>query len=239
MAPKLVIADADPDLCDLYRLFFSNQGWHVRTCGGGLECLARLQEAAPDLLVLDRDLHWGGADGVLALMRNVPELAQMPVILTSAEPFIEAPAPPAAPVLLTLWKPFSLSVLLDVACAWMRTRPSAPSRGRGELDPVGVRSRRKGGRRRRRLLRGPLDEHSGRVPRGEPARSTWLRRLPTARRGPRRGLRVGRGRLGVSRGGRPVKDPAFPSVELPATLAPGPRAARGRKSSRRAPTFRG
>src|SRR6516225_8584044 len=111
MAPAVLIADADRELCDLYRRFFSRHGWQVRTSGGGLECLAELRQCPPHLLILDLRLPWGGADGLLAVIRDDPGLAGVPVILSST-----AAIPPetladlvSPPVVRALWKPFPLT----------------------------------------------------------------------------------------------------------------------------------
>jgi DNA-binding response OmpR family regulator len=85
MAPAVVIADADLDLCDLYRRFFSHHGWQVRTSGEALACLVQLRQSSPQLLILDLHLPWGGADGLLAVMRDHRRLSRVPVILTCTE----------------------------------------------------------------------------------------------------------------------------------------------------------
>jgi DNA-binding response OmpR family regulator len=114
MAPSVVVAHADRDLCDLYRGFLSHHGWQVRTSGTGLECLAQLRQSLPHFLVLDMHLPWGGADGLLAVMRDDPGFARVPVILTSTRTSPEAVSRLASPpVVQTLWKPFSLSALLE------------------------------------------------------------------------------------------------------------------------------
>ena len=54
------------------------------TASSGLECVARLRERVPDVLVLEPQLPWGGGEGVLAIMCAVPDLASVPVmVLTS------------------------------------------------------------------------------------------------------------------------------------------------------------
>ena len=114
MAPAVLIADADWDLCDLYWRFFSHRGWQVRTSGAGLECLTQLRQCSPHLLILDLRLPWGGADGLLAVMRDDPGLARIPVILTPTDSLA---GPVSPPVVHTLWKPFSLTALLEIVRA--------------------------------------------------------------------------------------------------------------------------
>jgi CheY-like chemotaxis protein len=111
----LLIAETDRDLCDLYDRLFTHHGWQVRTSNGALDCLTQLRQHLPQLLILDGQLPWGGAEGLLAVMRDDPSLARIPVILTTTEAAPEAEsgsAPP--PVVQTLWKPFSLAVLLEL-----------------------------------------------------------------------------------------------------------------------------
>jgi two-component system phosphate regulon response regulator PhoB len=137
MAPAVLIADADSDLCDLYRRFFSRHGWQVRTSAGGLECLAQLRQALPQLLILDWHLPWGGADGLLAVMRDDPGLARVPVILTSTEASPEVlPKVVSSPVVQALEKPFSLTVLLDLVRSRLgQALPAARTASRGAPAP--------------------------------------------------------------------------------------------------------
>jgi DNA-binding NtrC family response regulator len=119
MTATVLIADADQDLCDLYGPFFTRQGWNVQISAGGLECLSQLRKRLPQLLILDLQLPWGGADGLLAIMRADPTLSRVPVILTLADasPGILSRLT-SPPVVHALWKPFSLTDLLDI----VRTR---------------------------------------------------------------------------------------------------------------------
>ncbi len=124
MAPSVLIADADGDLCELYRRFFSHLGWRVQTSGEGLACLAELRKDSFQLLILDRDVPWGGADGVLAIMREDPKLARVPVVLTVAAAsrgvLVGLAAPP---VVRAVAKPFSLNALLEVVRSEERNGP--------------------------------------------------------------------------------------------------------------------
>jgi DNA-binding response OmpR family regulator len=78
------MADPDEALQPVYRERLAQEGFEVVTVFSGLECVARLRESVPDLLVLEAQLPWGGGDGVLAIMGEVPLLATVPVmVLTS------------------------------------------------------------------------------------------------------------------------------------------------------------
>ena len=83
-AVRVLMADPDPSLPAVYRGPLSRAGFQLRTAVDGLECVGRLRERVPDVLVLEPEIPWGGGDGVLARMGEVPELAAVPVmILTS------------------------------------------------------------------------------------------------------------------------------------------------------------
>lgn len=113
MKPTLLIAEGDAELRDLFRWFLTEHGYEVETASDGLDCLEKLRRVLPAVLVLDRELRWGGGDGVLAWLREEGVTSRVRVVLTatagcpqnSAE-FIE---PPVVDYLL---KPFALTTLL-------------------------------------------------------------------------------------------------------------------------------
>jgi DNA-binding response OmpR family regulator len=81
---RVLMADPDESLQPVYRGPLAQEGFEVVPASSGLECVARLRERAPDVLVLEPQLPWGGGDGVLAMMGEVPQLATVPVmVLTS------------------------------------------------------------------------------------------------------------------------------------------------------------
>ena len=75
------MADPDPSLSMVYREPLLREGFELATAVSGLECVARLRECVPDVLVLEPQLPWGGGDGVLAMMCEVPQLATVPVMV--------------------------------------------------------------------------------------------------------------------------------------------------------------
>jgi CheY-like chemotaxis protein len=118
MVPRVIIADADLELSDLYRAYFSRQGWRVETSCGGFECLEQLRLCRPHVLILGSPLPWGGADGLLAVMRNDEELRDIPVIVTTASAWGDLPSELGAPpVVRVVLKPCSLQALHELALA--------------------------------------------------------------------------------------------------------------------------
>jgi DNA-binding response OmpR family regulator len=78
------MADPDESLHSVYREPLLEEGFEIIAALSGLECVARLRERTPDVLVLEPQLPWGGGEGVLAIMGEVPQLATVPVmVLTS------------------------------------------------------------------------------------------------------------------------------------------------------------
>jgi DNA-binding response OmpR family regulator len=128
--PTVLLAEADRDLCQTDREYLAGHGYQVEAAESGLDCWTKLRRCMPDLLILDLDLLWGGADGVLGIMREHPPLASVPVLLT---------ATPAAlsdttelndpPIVDYLPKPYTLTaLLLSVRSAVIRTERKEPSK---------------------------------------------------------------------------------------------------------------
>lgn len=114
MTTTLLIAEGDAALAEVYRKFFGQRGYVVETASDGLDCVEKLRRTRPAVLVLDRELQWGGGDGVLAWLRQETRMAAVAVILTATPACVpdgtEARQPP---IVKFLPKPFSLVALLE------------------------------------------------------------------------------------------------------------------------------
>jgi DNA-binding response OmpR family regulator len=81
---RVLMADPDESLQPVYRGPLMQEGFELVMATSGLECVARMREQQPDVLVLEPQLPWGGGAGVLAIMGEHPRLATVPVmVLTS------------------------------------------------------------------------------------------------------------------------------------------------------------
>ena len=113
---RLLIADSDPTLADVYRSFFSRAGYDVEVAADGVDCLERTRQFLPDALVLEYELPWGGGDGVLANLREEYPAKPMGVVLitrdSSVRDVFDEWAPPVVDCLV---KPFRLRELLEIA----------------------------------------------------------------------------------------------------------------------------
>ena len=122
----VLLAEASRDLRETYHQYLARHGFQVETVESGLECVSKLRQFVPDLLILDLELPWGGGDGVLAMMREHPRLTSVPVLLTSAVAFPERLGGlVSSPIVKALAKPFPLSALLEHAAnaASVRSEP--------------------------------------------------------------------------------------------------------------------
>ena len=85
MKLRLLATDPDPLLLQIFRAYFPNFGYDIATARDGLECVELLHEFLPDALVLSLELLWGGADGVLSIVREETQVRPIPVVLTVGE----------------------------------------------------------------------------------------------------------------------------------------------------------
>jgi DNA-binding response OmpR family regulator len=113
MRPTLLVADGDAELCNVCQEFLGRHGYDVEVALDGLDCLKRLRRGTPAALVLEKELRWGGGDGVLDWLRAKNAGADVPVILTTngAHDVTEVIKPPVVGLLL---KPFALAGLLEM-----------------------------------------------------------------------------------------------------------------------------
>ena len=81
---RVLMADPDESRRPAYREHLLQEGFELVTAVSGLECIARLREHVPDVLVLEPQLPWGGGDGVLAMMGEIAVLASVPVLVLTS-----------------------------------------------------------------------------------------------------------------------------------------------------------
>ena len=114
MQQRLLVAAADSTSATRYSAYFSDVGYCVGTAADGLDCLTKLRRAAIDLLVLDQELLWGGAQGVLAWLREEFEREPIPVVLLAAVLPVGALSEWLSPPVVSCFqKPFALAALHD------------------------------------------------------------------------------------------------------------------------------
>lgn len=110
---RILFADGDTAFLAVTQRYMSQHGHHAETASNGLECVACLQRAVPDVVILERDMLWGGGDGVRAVMHQDPRWQKVPVIMISDNGFIDGFSTCAGlPLAAQLRKPYRLEELL-------------------------------------------------------------------------------------------------------------------------------
>jgi len=82
MSTKILIVDDDPNICELLRLYFENEGYEVKTASDGAEGVSYFKMYEPDLVLLDIMLP--KKDG-WQVCREIREISSKPVIMVTAK----------------------------------------------------------------------------------------------------------------------------------------------------------
>jgi two-component system phosphate regulon response regulator PhoB len=84
-APRVLVAEDEPDIAALVAYQLTREGFRVETAGSGSEALAAVGREIPDLLVLDRMLPGLSGDDVLKQLKEEPATANIPVLVLTAK----------------------------------------------------------------------------------------------------------------------------------------------------------
>jgi two-component system response regulator RegX3 len=82
---RILVATPDRYLLTEYGAALYEDGVDASTATSGVQCLEQLGRIIPDLVVLDTDLLWGGADGVLAVLADDPAFPAVPAMVVSSQ----------------------------------------------------------------------------------------------------------------------------------------------------------
>jgi CheY-like chemotaxis protein len=108
---RVLVVDDEPPIRDIVAEALREVGWEVDTASNGAEALERLDQARPDVIVLDLMMPVMDAGAFTRLLRRNPTAAGVPiVILTAAYAPDDEAARLGAAVCLT--KPFTLEDLI-------------------------------------------------------------------------------------------------------------------------------
>lgn len=83
---RILLVDDELSSTEVLALVLAGEGCHVTVAADGRQALARLEEAAPDLLVTD--FMMPGIDGaeLLKAVRAMPRYERLPVLMISGAP---------------------------------------------------------------------------------------------------------------------------------------------------------
>jgi DNA-binding NtrC family response regulator len=112
---RILLADDEPKLRDLFARYLEGLGHDVRTAADGNQVMAALAEAPADLLVTD--INMPDMDGIEILAALKKNGSHMPVIAISGGGYLDKnlllSSAAMLGALLTLEKPFALEELRD------------------------------------------------------------------------------------------------------------------------------
>jgi len=143
MRLSLLVAHAEANAADYSPLFHAENRFDVQTTNSGVECLNQLRRRRPDVVVLDHNLLWGGADGVLARMREESRWAQVAVVFIHDGPADEIASLLEAPVACCLQRPYQFYELIDCieyaarTNTWLQESRKLRHQRSPELHPLG------------------------------------------------------------------------------------------------------
>lgn len=83
MGTKLLVIDDDPNICDLLKFYFENEGYEVKTANDGIEGLSYFKMYEPDLVLLDLMLP-KNKDGN-QVCREIRAISSKPIIMITAK----------------------------------------------------------------------------------------------------------------------------------------------------------
>ncbi len=79
---KVLIVDDDPHICDLLKIYFSNEGYDVKTANDGVEGVNSFKMCEPDIVLLD--IMMPKKDG-WQVCREIREISSKPIIMLTAK----------------------------------------------------------------------------------------------------------------------------------------------------------
>lgn len=86
MSKKIMIVEDDQSFHDLYKELLEDTDYETTCTYDGDEAMEKLEEGKPDLIILDMLLDLMAGDTFFRLIRNIPEYADIPVIVVSGYP---------------------------------------------------------------------------------------------------------------------------------------------------------
>lgn len=128
MRTSLLIASAEGELIEFAQPLADTYGYRVETAKGGVECLNLLRTFRPDVLIVEQNLPWGGAAGVIDRVRNEADLPKVPAVVICEAEAPDVAALEGTPVSFVLKRPLALTSLVDyieAAVSFALSRKSA------------------------------------------------------------------------------------------------------------------
>ena len=85
MPKKIMIVDDEPDVLISVKQIFSSTDYSVITAENGTECLQKIQEDTPDLVLLDIMMPGMSGWDVAAKIKDNPQWTDIPIVFLTAK----------------------------------------------------------------------------------------------------------------------------------------------------------
>jgi CheY-like chemotaxis protein len=83
---RVLLVDDEFAGAEVLALILAGEGYHVTTVPDGRQALARLEEAAPDVVVTDFMMPGMNGAELVDMIRELPKYAHVPVLMISGAP---------------------------------------------------------------------------------------------------------------------------------------------------------
>jgi len=84
MSRKVLLIEDEPNIIEAIRFLLTREGWDVETHSDGTDAVAVIRASAPDLVILDVMLPGKSGMDILRDLRDLEELANLPVLMLTA-----------------------------------------------------------------------------------------------------------------------------------------------------------
>jgi len=84
MNRKVLLIEDEPNIIEAIRFLLTREGWAVQTHSDGTDAIEVIRAGAPDLVILDVMLPGKSGMEILRDLREIDELATLPVLMLTA-----------------------------------------------------------------------------------------------------------------------------------------------------------
>ncbi len=84
MGRKVLLIEDEPNIIEAIRFLLTREAWEVETHSDGTDAVEVIRASQPDLVILDVMLPGKSGMDILRDLREVPELAKLPVLMLTA-----------------------------------------------------------------------------------------------------------------------------------------------------------
>lgn len=110
---KILVVDDDEMLMEGMRMILEEEGYRVFTAANVAEAICLIEEALPNMMVIDMMLPDGTGDQISRYLRHREQICHIPILMISASKEVEEKALTSGADWFVS-KPFDMEVLLGV-----------------------------------------------------------------------------------------------------------------------------